>query len=80
MTDEEKARRWAPDDAIWVCGACGKTALDQYGIEGAHSWGWDESCAMHAVLCRRGDIVPGQIVQHAEPYERRQADRGEQPR
>jgi hypothetical protein len=34
-----------------VCAACGKTAKDRYGIEGEHSFGWDESCALNAVLC-----------------------------
>lgn len=27
--------RFAPEGTIWVCAACGKTALDQYGIAGA---------------------------------------------
>lgn len=43
--------RFAPEGAIWVCGACGKTHHDQYGIEGNGSPGWDESCALNAVLC-----------------------------
>lgn len=48
--------RIAPEGAIWVCGACGKTARDQYGIEGEHSRGWDESCALNAVLCDEASI------------------------
>ena len=47
MTDN----RFAPEGAVWVCAACGKTAKDQYGIEGEHSRGWDESCMLNAVLC-----------------------------
>ena len=43
--------RIAPAGAIWVCAACGKTAKDRYGLEGKHSFGWDESCALNAVLC-----------------------------
>jgi hypothetical protein len=67
MTDD-KGRK-APDDGIWVCAACGKTAVDRYGIEGPHSSMWDESCMLNAVLCKRGDITPGQRVRGAEPYE-----------
>lgn len=63
------AERIAPADGIWVCGACGKTAVDRYGLEGPHSSGWDESCMMNAVLCKRGDIVPGARVTRADPYE-----------
>ena len=64
MADE----RMAPPDGIWVCRACGKTAEDIYGTEGAHSPMWDESCMLNAVLCKRGDIVPGQRVTKAQPY------------
>ena len=52
MTDE----RIAPAGAVWVCGACGKTARDRYGIEGEHSRGWDESCMLNAVLCDEASI------------------------
>lgn len=47
----ERSQRFAPDSAIWVCGACGKTAKDRYGEEGENSPGWDESCMLNAVLC-----------------------------
>jgi hypothetical protein len=47
MTDEA---RLAPENKVWVCMACGKRAQDRYGIEGWHSWGWDESCALNSVL------------------------------
>ena len=43
-------QRFAPDGAIWVCRACGKTHKDQYGVEGEGSRDWDESCALNAVL------------------------------
>lgn len=49
MTDD----RMAPDGAMWVCGACGKTSDDRYGTDGEHSHGWDESCVLNAVLCYR---------------------------
>lgn len=58
----------APDDAIWVC-CCGKTSIDRYGIVGVHSPGWDESCMMNAVLCKREGIIPGQRVQAVNFYE-----------
>lgn len=54
---EGKNERIAPEGAIWVCGACGKTARDSYGIEGAHSPGWDESCALNAILCHERQHV-----------------------
>lgn len=61
--------RIAPIDAIWVCSACGKTHTDRYGIDGEGSHGWDESCMLNAVLCKRGNIKPGDRVTHAaEPF------------
>lgn len=36
--------------AVWVCAACGKTARRQWKDIG-NGIGWDESCAMNAVLC-----------------------------
>lgn len=53
MTD-----RFAPEGAIWVCGACGKTSdYDSYGIEGRHDRGWDESCALNAILVHKDKHV-----------------------
>lgn len=49
-TPEARSQRIAPKGAIWICAACGKTADDRYGIEGEHSYGWDESCMLNAVL------------------------------
>lgn len=64
----ENPNRFAPDDAIWVCAACGKTHTDRYGIKGDGHRGWDESCMLNAVLCKRGTIKPGDRVTHADPY------------
>lgn len=36
----------APEGKIWVCQACGKTAVDRYGSER----GWDESCMLNSSL------------------------------
>lgn len=55
------SERKAPEGTIWVCAACGKTSLDRW--QGPN--GWDESCATNAVLCERGDIIPGQKVNKA---------------
>ena len=41
----------APEGTIYVCGACGKTSEDRFGMVGEHSYGWDESCMMNSVLC-----------------------------
>lgn len=48
--------RRAPEGKIWICNACGKAAEDRWGIIGAHSPGYDESCMMNAVL------VDGEIL------------------
>lgn len=45
------ADRFAPHGTIWVCQACGKTHSDLYGIIGKGDRGWDESCALNAMLC-----------------------------
>ncbi len=39
----------APEGQIWVCGACGKTAKDQYGPPNAH-FQWDVSCVLNSIL------------------------------
>jgi hypothetical protein len=47
----------APDNQVWVCGACGKASRTKYGFDEAGnrcaSYGWDESCMMNATLCWR---------------------------
>lgn len=67
--------RIAPAGAIWVCGACGKTARDRYGIEGEHDRGWDESCMLNAVLCAEASLVRGDdgCVVSAEAVEKERA-------
>ena len=57
MAHEITCNRIAPKGATWVCAACGKVARDQYGMEGAYSYGWDESCMLHAVLTDAPDWV-----------------------
>ncbi len=58
MSDE----RFAKPGTIWVCAACGKSHKDQYGIEGKGSYGWDESCALYAVLCHEQKAPAGHWV------------------
>lgn len=45
----------APEDMVWVCGACGKTSRTRYGFDKDEKrvcdYGWDESCMLNAVLC-----------------------------
>ena len=49
--------RYAGQGQVWVCMACGKMAdHDRYGMEGATSPGWDESCVMNSVLCKQDSI------------------------
>lgn len=51
MSPAAETDRFAPEGAIWLCPYCGKTSQrDSYGIEGEHSPGWDESCALNAIL------------------------------
>ena len=38
----------APEDTIYVCGACGKVSKDLYGNP---ETSWDESCMLNAVMC-----------------------------
>lgn len=40
----------APEGQIWICSCCGKHAKNSVTHKGA-SYGWDESCFLHAVLC-----------------------------
>lgn len=42
----------APDGTVWVCLACGKTSPDRAGGSG-----WDISCFISAVLCRKDKLV-----------------------
>ena len=51
MTLEERM-----DENVYVCLACGKMSHDRYG-EKPISRGWDVSCAINSVLCRRSKLV-----------------------
>lgn len=51
-----KMNQTAPVGQVFVCSACGKRSRDIYG-EQKISRGWDESCAMHAVLCDEATLV-----------------------
>lgn len=66
----EATDRIAPEGAIWVCGACGKTAKDRYGIEGEKSRGWDESCMLNAVLCHEEKGFTRGGMYSWKPFER----------
>jgi hypothetical protein len=44
------ANHEAPEGQVYVCGACGRRSRDKYGFKPIDA-GWDESCAMNAVLC-----------------------------
>lgn len=57
----------APNGAIWVCSCCGKYGKDRYTIG-------DESCFMHAVLCREDSLLLGDngFVRDAKPWEGRE--------
>lgn len=56
MSDDIDSKRFAPDGAAWVCGACGKISPhDRYGDKDS-SRGWDSSCMLNAVLCDAASI------------------------
>lgn len=61
--DTQTREAAAQPGSVWVCGACGKIARDR--MHGGLSTGWDESCYMHAVLCKESSIamVDGRITQ-----------------
>lgn len=47
--------RIAPEGQVYVCNACGKRSKDLYGKQKIDFW-WDESCAIHAVLCYESSL------------------------
>lgn len=51
------SERYAPEGKIWQCAACGKLAEDNYGLEGWHSYGWDESCMLNSHLVDRNQTM-----------------------
>lgn len=47
---------------LWICSACGKRAMtrwgiDEHGCSTALDPGWDESCALNAVLCHNPPVL-----------------------
>lgn len=77
MTEETGNKR-APDDHIYVCGACGKVSRWRYGFDDKGKSnatpGWDESCAINCVLVPERCIVepigwnyPARVRRVAEP-------------
>jgi hypothetical protein len=70
------SNRKAPDGAIFVCPACGKTSYWQYGFDEKgiadpkRSSGWDESCSMWGTLCSEASLVrtPGGRVTAATAW------------
>ena len=52
----------APENMVWVCGACGKTSRTRYGHNAENKNvcdpGWDTSCMMNAVLCHKKGKKP----------------------
>jgi hypothetical protein len=70
ITQIPESRR-APEGKVWRCTACGKWALDQYGIVGPHARGWDESCVLNAVLEDAGNAERGPGREHSARFRRR---------
>jgi len=58
----------APDGKVWVCAACGKMSRDRYG-DSAISYGWDESCFLHAFLADRERLTLSQSGERAVRYD-----------
>ena len=48
----------APDGMLWVCHACGKTAIDR--IDGGMSRGWDSSCYVSSQLHQKSNLTLGE--------------------
>ncbi|MHA1839909.1 MAG: hypothetical protein ACTSYO_08165 [Candidatus Ranarchaeia archaeon] len=59
----------APNGAIFVCAACGKTQDELYPKDDVLG-GWDESCMLNAVLCKKDSLVykDGRVIK-ADAYE-----------
>lgn len=65
------SNEFAPDGAVFVCGACGKRSKDRYGNQKI-SHGWDESCMLNAVLCDEKSLefhANGMVIK-AEPWDK----------
>lgn len=50
-------------ESVWICCACGKQSLDQWG-ENPINKGWDESCSLNAIQVLTSHIkeVNGQLT------------------
>ena len=69
--DVKIVKRIAKPGTVWACAACGKRHRDRYGIQGKGNPGWDESCALNAVLCwdkpsPLAEVPREQWAQHTE--------------
>lgn len=59
MSNIDTDDRIAPKGKIYVCHACGKTSVDQYGYSKEYpetSWGWDVSCVLNSELYDRDQL------------------------
>ena len=60
----------APEGQIYVCMACGKRSLDEYGYRALDRM-WDASCMLNAMLCyddetlilKNGRVVDAKVVE-----------------
>lgn len=56
--DSYKNNKFAPEDKIWVCLACGKFSKDKFGDKDLNtSHGWDESCIINCQLFNVNKLV-----------------------
>ena len=46
--------RQAPDGAIWICGACGRTARNRYDFA-------DASCFLNSALCSEASVKRDEV-------------------
>ena len=60
----------APEGKVWVCAICGKMSKDRYG-DSAISYGWDESCFLHAFLADKSRLTLSQSGERAVKYDGR---------
>lgn len=59
VNEVDEVYKPAPEGCVYVCAACGKTSKTRAGdlaqVSGyvrVSDPGWDESCMIHAVLCK----------------------------
>ena len=51
-----KIRTGAPEGQVWLCEKSGRISKDRYGITNRKDNGWDEECAVNAVLVYENTI------------------------